>query len=176
MSSSIPFPNSYWVSPRHILAGEYPTLLDPAGNRQRVRQLLNLGIQAFLDLTEPQEVAELQPYLPLVQELAHTSFQKIEWYRLPIADMHVPSVDEMRMTLDQIDSLVARNKPLYIHCWGGIGRTGTVVGCYLVRHGMSGQDAIEMIAQLRQYTPDYRYPAPARDTQRQMVHDWRPEM
>ncbi|MCG8352317.1 MAG: hypothetical protein MI924_31515, partial [Chloroflexales bacterium] len=59
-----------------------------------------------------------------------------------------------------------------IHCWGRIGRTGTVVGCYLACHGMSGEAAIQEIARLRQKTPDYRYPAPARDIQRQMVCTW----
>ncbi|MBA3406233.1 MAG: dual specificity protein phosphatase family protein [Gemmatimonadaceae bacterium] len=31
---------------------------------------------------------------------------------------------------------------IYVHCWGGVGRTGTVVGCYIVRHGRTGDDAL----------------------------------
>src|SRR3712207_6971239 len=42
----------------------------------------------------------------------------------------------------------------YVHCWGGIGRTGTVVGCYLVEHGMDGEQAIAAIAEWRAGTPD----------------------
>ena len=31
---------------------------------------------------------------------------------------------------------------MYLHCWGGVGRTGTVVGCWLVRHGRTGDEAL----------------------------------
>ena len=37
-------------------------------------------------------------------------------------------------------------EPVYVHCWGGIGRTGTVVGCWLVRHGMTGDEALAEFA------------------------------
>jgi protein-tyrosine phosphatase len=86
--------------------------------------------------------------------------------------MQIPSVSAMLYALDTIDRVLADRRAIYIHCWGGIGRTGTVVGCYLVRHGLTGEVAIQEIAHLRQHTPDYRYPAPARDIQRQMVCSW----
>ncbi len=40
-----------------------------------------------------------------------------------------------------------------MHCWGGVGRTGTVVGCWLVRHGLDDGDAIARIATLRRELP-----------------------
>ena len=39
------------------------------------------------------------------------------------------------------------DKSVYVHCWGGIGRTGTVVGCWLVRHGMTGDEALAQIVE-----------------------------
>jgi hypothetical protein len=169
-----PFPNTYWVVSGCILAGEYPTLLDPATNRERVQQLLHAGITVFLDLTETDEVTDLEPYLPLAQALIGPPALHLEYSRIPIPDMQIPPISTMQHALDTIDSALARQRAIYIHCWGGIGRTGTVIGCYLVRHGMTGEAAIQEIARLRQHTPDYRYPAPARDIQRQMVYTWQP--
>jgi protein-tyrosine phosphatase len=37
----------------------------------------------------------------------------------------------------------------YVHCWGGKGRTSTVVGCLLVDDGLDYQSAIDRIAELR---------------------------
>jgi len=61
---------------------------------------------------------------------------------------------------------------VYVHCQGGMGRTGTVVGCYLVRHGMGGEDALEEIACLRRGTPREGKPSPFRKAQRQVVLNW----
>ena len=40
--------------------------------------------------------------------------------------------------LDAIDTAMRDGKTVYLHCWGGVGRTGNVVGCSLVRHGHTG--------------------------------------
>ena len=45
-----------------------------------------------------------------------------------------------------IDEAMSAGKAVYVHCWGGVGRTGTVVGCWLVRHGRTGEQALEQIA------------------------------
>ena len=44
---------------------------------------------------------------------------------------------------------VERGNAVYVHCWGGIGRTGTVVGCWLVETGGAGDDVLEAIKALR---------------------------
>ena len=43
----------------------------------------------------------------------------------------------MRKLLDKIDELKRQEGYVYIHCWGGVGRTGTVVACYLARYSDS---------------------------------------
>ena len=55
----------------------------------------------------------------------------------------------MRAILDQIDGSLGAGRRIYLHCWGGIGRTGTTVGCYLVRHGRAPEDALHQIATWR---------------------------
>jgi len=52
--------------------------------------------------------------------------------------------------LDTIDKEVAAHRKVYVHCRGGIGRTGTVVGCYLRRRGNSGQEALDKTNRLFQ--------------------------
>ena len=75
--------------------------------------------------------------------------------------------------LNQIDMCIKYDKPVYVHCWGGKGRTGTVVGCYLARHGMATRnDAIKMIKELRKDTEDCSDPSPETKEQIKMVVNW----
>jgi len=62
---------------------------------------------------------------------------------------------------------------VYVHCWGGIGRTGTVVGCWLVRHGLDDGDPVRTIARLRRRTPDAWAASPQTAAQRAMVTEWK---
>jgi protein-tyrosine phosphatase len=48
----------------------------------------------------------------------------------------------MVAALDAIDEALAEGRKVYLHCVGGIGRTGITVGCYLVRHGMRSSEAL----------------------------------
>lgn len=159
---AVPIPESYWVDER-LLAGEYPRTLDEAESRAKVARLHDAGVTSFVDLTEE---GELLPYRELLAE-------GIRVKRLPIRDLDCPSASEMRAILDTIDEELARGETVYVHCWGGRGRTGTVVGCWLVRYGLTGEDALARIAELRQ-TPDAlagRH-APETGAQRRMVRGW----
>lgn len=151
MSMPRPHSNCYWVRPGALLAGEYPGDLDDTAALGKLRALLDAGVTFFLDLTEPYEpglVAPLQPYLPLLEAEATARGQRVTHRRLSIRDYGVPrSRSEMRAILDTLDAAVAAGERVYVHCWGGIGRTGTVVGCYLVRHGLTGTAALAQIAE-----------------------------
>ena len=67
--------------------------------------------------------------------------------------MGTPTAGHVMQILDDIDAVRADGGTVYVHCWGGVGRTGTVVGCLLVRHGLDGGDAIARIAELRREIP-----------------------
>jgi predicted protein tyrosine phosphatase len=167
-----PFATAYWVLPERLLAGEHPALQSAASNQKRMQQLLQAGVTVFIDLTEPDETVDLMLYPPLAQALNHRADVRLEFHRFPIRDMHVPAPSVMHAILAVIDQALAQQRTIYLHCWAGIGRTGTVIGCYLVRQGRSGEAALAEIAHLRQHTLDARYPSPSEKTQRQFVYTW----
>jgi hypothetical protein len=167
-----PIPDSYWVVPGRLLAGEYPGSRSDEGARRKVQQLLSAGVTFFLDLTEEGEYG-LEPYAPLLDEGATPGGGPVVHRRMPIPDGGTPTVEEMARILDTIDAAIEGGHTVYVHCWGGIGRTGTVVGCYLVRHGSSGREALDEIARRREGTPDGHRRSPENDEQAQRILDWR---
>jgi protein-tyrosine phosphatase len=169
--NKIPFPDSYWVIPGRFLAGEYPGARLEDAARRKLRSLLELGVDTFFDLTRK---GELEAYDEILLQEAGWYDKNAFYYHLPIVDFGVPSREQMIATLDKIDSALETGRNIYIHCWGGIGRTGTVVGCYLVRHGLNGQQALDKIAEMRKHIPDsYFRRSPESDAQWEMVLNWK---
>ena len=81
----------------------------------------------------------------------------------------------MMSILDAIDNALSRGGTVYVHCWGGVGRTGTVIGCWLVRHGLSGEEALEQIAEWwKGVEKSHRAPSsPETSGQRGYVMEWK---
>jgi len=129
----------YWVIFEKLLAGCYPGSPDPAEAFRKQKELLDFGIRAIVNLMEPHETdhsgnAFVEYETPL-RSMAKERNVEILFQRFPIRDLGVPSHTEMCRILDCIDASIEAGRPVYVHCWGGRGRTGTVVGCYLARHG-----------------------------------------
>ena len=86
--------------------------------------------------------------------------------------MGTPTAGHVMQILDDIDAVRAEGGTAYVHCWGGVGRTGTVVGCWLVRHGLDEGDAIATIAALRSEIGGG--PSPETAGQVALIRGWRP--
>jgi protein-tyrosine phosphatase len=167
-----PIPNSYKLLDGRLIAGEYPGDQDETLARAKLGALLDAGVTNFIDLTEPHELA---PYERQVAELAQARGGEVKYHRLPIQDVSVPnSATVMREILDQIDAALDDGGVVYVHCWGGIGRTGTVVGCHLVRSGMTGDEALAEVARLFKHMEKYprRRRSPETDEQESYVRAW----
>lgn len=169
-----PIAASYWLPGCRFLAGEYPGHPDRGEARRRVNRFLGLGIASFLDLTRPED--GLEPYRDLLVTEAELHGIDTTHAPMPIRDMGVPSVEEMAAILDRLDEWSRADRMAYIHCWGGIGRTGTVVGCYLVRQGLDGPTALATVQRLYETTGKHltRDPrSPQTEEQRRFVLEWR---
>jgi hypothetical protein len=176
-AKSIPFRRSYWVIPGELLAGYYPGSENAAEARWKITALVEHGIRHVVNLMEEDEVNKNgRPFLPyeeLLAEIGRSLGYSIAFSRMPIKDLGIPSAVEMEEILDLIDRSLAQDQPVYIHCWGGRGRTGTVVGCYLARHGYaSGPKLLDLIDDLRRGAEDFREPSPETGPQRNMVLTW----
>jgi ADP-ribosyl-[dinitrogen reductase] hydrolase len=139
--ATAPLPNSYWVIPGRLLAGEYPGGRTDIDTDTRIERLLQAGIDAFLDLTKP---AELPPY--------HTRLPfSVEYDRKPIRDHGVPDHPaQMTEIVELLLDALARGRKVYVHCRAGIGRTGMAMACLLIERGLTSHAALDELNRLWQ--------------------------
>lgn len=141
-----PLPNSYWATPL-LLACEYPGSATPALAAAKLDALLAAGIRDFYDLTQP---GELVPYDALLRQRAAQlgiAAESLRYRRFPVEDMGLPTAKRLAEVLAALADSAAAGRRAVVHCWGGIGRTGTVVGCHLQQaYNLSGEEALARIA------------------------------
>ncbi len=174
---SVPFNRSYWVVPGEFLAGCYPGSEDGQQAIQKLAGIIDSGIRTMINLMEQNEFnwagKAFEGYEKQMQPIAASLGTSVRFERMPIKDTWVPSRTEMIEILDRIDASINDGEPVYLHCWGGRGRTGTVVGCYLARHGIaSGRNILKMIQEFRKNTEDHQMPSPETAQQVDMVLSW----
>ena len=135
----LPLPNTYWVLPGRLLAGEHPSGAEEAEARARLERLREAGIDCFVDLTEAGEQPDYRQLLPTRT-----------WYlRSAIVDTCVPNnVAQVQELLSRIRAGLALGRNIYVHCRAGIGRTGLVMGCYLAEQERDGKAAIKLLNRL----------------------------
>jgi ADP-ribosylglycohydrolase len=159
---STPLENSYWVVPGKLLAGEYPRTEERTGSILRLEALVSAGITLFIDLTTPRD--PLEPYEELLHEVSKGWAKRMSF---GIPDVSVPSSRKlMADILDAIDLELANGHG--VHCWGGVGRTGTVIGCWLKRHGRDDLAELWKTCPKSRRKPD----SPETDEQRAYISAW----
>lgn len=153
------------------MAGMYPGGFSDTSILNRMQELSDLGIRSLINLTDPEEEIN---YFTIIYNNYCERFQEIYCKelvhtRFKIKDMDIPTKDLMRKILDKIDKDIQKSHPVYVHCIGGTGRTGTVIGCYLLRHKLVNKNEVfEKIHLLRGDGKE----SPETEEQRQFVLNW----
>lgn len=142
---------SFWIEDGMLLAGRYP-------HPGTLPGLLAAGVTLFVDLTDPAD--RHPPY----EQLLPDGVRRVS---VPFADFSAGTKESVARALDAIDGEITRGGLPYVHCLAGCGRTGTVVGCRLVRHGLSPAAAMALIRERSGRN------CPENDEQRELIRTWR---
>ena len=173
MIPNVPFEYSYWAIPGKLLAGSYPGDLDPIAQEKRLVSLIETGATLIVNLMEESETdgtwKASEPYGPALARLCQARGRNIRMSRHPITDFSIPTAAEMHAILATIRAEIDARGIVYVHCYGGLGRTGTVVGCYLAAQG--DPNALETLANLTAHEK-YFNPTPHTEEQRNFVGNW----
>lgn len=164
---------TYWVEPDLLMAGRhprrtgYPTMVSSLVETNRVRTFIDLSGRTG-DLDYEAALNELRPKMK----------EAINYFRVPLRGGSVPDSDrQMIAILDILDEAVHRARSegtkIYVHCSTGAGRTGLVLGCYLVRHGMPGYRALEHLKRIVRPLPESdKLRIPETSKQREYILSW----
>ena len=173
----LPFERAYWVIPGKLMAGEIPSAREEAIRKNKVQNFVNMGFNTIINLMEPDEKTFsgelLVDYTSELHEYAKSFEKKIKVYHFPIKDLSITTPERMNQILTQIFSEIEAGKKVYVHCWGGVGRTGTVIGCFLLEQKMATpENVIETIAYLKRTTSIADRRSPETDEQLDFILNW----
>src|SRR5579863_7106174 len=104
------------------------------------------GVHAVFSLLTADEERDLD----LRDEASHARRSGLEFLSFPIPDRQVPrSESELGKTLGKMNRMLSDGKNILLHCRQGIGRTGLVAACLLVKTGMSPGAAVDLVSAAR---------------------------
>lgn len=149
---SVPMENCFRVGDERIWGCEYPFDLDEEVGIRKLQGVLDFGITHFIDLTEEGELRPYSPYIPCGAFVEHR--------RCAIPDMGVPaSCESMLEILKSIDLILqGSHAKVCLHCWGGVGRTGLVVACWIAwRRRLGFFDTMEVLYDIWTQCPKSLY-------------------
>lgn len=116
----------------HLYRGGEPT-------QRALEELAALHVNLVIDLREPGEKTKLE------QEMVEA--QKMKYVNIPLSAFHAPTDDQIRRVLWLLVN--GDTQKIFVHCWRGKDRTGTVVACYRIQH--DGWDNHKALAEAHKY-------------------------
>lgn len=120
-----------WLVPGRLAGTPWPGVVHDMD--ADLKALSRCGVTMLITLTErdfPQEA------------LARNGLRN---FHLPVYDHEPPTVAQMQMLLARMSAALRRGEVLAVHCLAGLGRTGTVLAAWLVREGLTAEEALRRV-------------------------------
>ena len=147
---------------------------DPVEHRAKIKALLDADVRVFISLMEACETNHDSSAFVPYDDVVKLEQPEAECKRFPIKDLSVPTGSEMLLILEAIDAFHENGKCVYVHCWGGVGRTGTVIACWLLRKKLATQgNVLDFLKSLRCADAERGYrDSPETEVQKKFVALW----
>ena len=117
-----------------VIHGSLAGAQGPVQNRELV----------FLKLRDVRAIVRMDS-----QTISGESAELVDFFE-PVPDFTAPSLDQIERIVGFISQQIETwERPVVVTCRAGLGRTGTVLACYLVHEGYSADKAINLVRELR---------------------------
>jgi atypical dual specificity phosphatase len=120
-----------WLEADRLAACRYPR------TEKALRELAQSGVALLVNLHERAHPRET---------LARHGLRELH---LPVPDFTPPTLEQLARGVAAIEQALADGQKVAVHCGAGLGRTGTLLACYLVNHGLGPDEAIARVRTVR---------------------------